>query len=411
MKLSCESVSPDGPALFSLALMGDFMNKKETTSKKLAMAVLSLSLLTVMAGAAVAPALGVIEEYFSGDGRLLVQMIISIPAVFIALTNMVFARMCRHVKSRTLVLAGLALYTAGGCAAGLFSSIYAVLAARALVGIGVGIIMPMSTGLISFYFPPAEQQKYMGLSSAMNQMGGVIATLLSGFLATISWRYSFLVYLMGLISIVLCLCFLPNHRISQDESHLSAGAFRGYCPYIVAMFLLMTIFFIYPANFAVETAAAGIVPQRYIAVIMAAMDLVAFGGGLSFVFVYRKLHSRTRLAAPVLFMAGYLLLLFSGGLAGTLAGSFIIGFANGLGVPYIISAAARKAGQNAATTVMPLISMALYMAQFLSPVIISGIRAAIPWTAVSHVPYLTAAVISGVFIWWSAAMIKENGYK
>ena len=56
----------------------------------------------------------------------------------------------------------------------------------------------------------------MGYSSAMNQMGGVIATLLSGLLANISWRVSFLVYLMGLISIVLCLFYLPNDKITQE---------------------------------------------------------------------------------------------------------------------------------------------------------------------------------------------------
>ncbi len=58
----------------------------------------------------------------------------------------------------------------------------------------------------------------MGLSSAANQLGGVVATLLAGVLANISWRLSFLVYLMGLISIVLCLIFMPNDRIRSVES-------------------------------------------------------------------------------------------------------------------------------------------------------------------------------------------------
>ncbi len=83
------------------------------------------------------------------------------------------------------------LYTVGGCIAGAFSHIGLVLIMRALVGIGVGIIMPLSTGLLAFYFTPGEQEGLMGYSSAMNQMGGVVATLLSGLLANISWRASF----------------------------------------------------------------------------------------------------------------------------------------------------------------------------------------------------------------------------
>ena len=48
------------------------MNTKKTTGKQLAFSILSLSLLTVMAGAAVAPALGVIREAFSQESPLLI---------------------------------------------------------------------------------------------------------------------------------------------------------------------------------------------------------------------------------------------------------------------------------------------------------------------------------------------------
>lgn len=43
--------------------------------------ILSLSLLTVMAGAAVAPALNVIQAHFAQSSQTFVQMIISIPAL------------------------------------------------------------------------------------------------------------------------------------------------------------------------------------------------------------------------------------------------------------------------------------------------------------------------------------------
>ncbi|WP_303857549.1 MFS transporter [Aminicella lysinilytica] len=384
------------------------MEKKEISSKKLAVTVLSLSLLTVMAGAAVAPALGVIERYFAGESQLLIQMIISVPAIFIVFTNMFFPKMCKVCKSRTLVLIGLILYTVGGCAAGLFSSIYTVLAARALVGIGVGIVMPMSTGLLAFYFPPDRQATYMGYSSAMNQMGGVIATLLSGLLAGISWRASFLVYLMGLISIILCLIFLPNHRIVSEETHASGGAFKEYYAFVIAIFLLMTTFFIYPANFAMETVAEGVIPQKFISVIMAGMDFVAFVGGLSFVLIMKRLLNKTRLLAPGLFLLGYVLLLFPGGWIGTLAGSVCIGFANGLGIPFIISTASRKAGKTAATTVMPLISMALYLAQFLTPVIMSVVKSALSGHNIAHLPYMVAVVVAVLLLIWSVVELKEK---
>lgn len=99
---------------------------------KLMVAILTLSLLTVMAGAAVAPALGVIQEYFSGESKMMVQLIISMPAVFIAVTNLFFEKMCRICKAKTLTLIGLGMYIVFGCGAGLFSNIYLVLVCRAL---------------------------------------------------------------------------------------------------------------------------------------------------------------------------------------------------------------------------------------------------------------------------------------
>lgn len=386
----------------------DLYEKKTTSPRSLSAAILSLSLLTVMAGAAIAPALGVIRAYFADEDQLLVQMVISMPAIFIVFTNMLFPAMCRRVRSRSLVLLGLLLYTVGGCAAGLFDSIYLVLAARALVGIGVGIIMPMSTGLLSYYLPPEKQQQYMGYSSAMNQMGGVIATLLSGLLAGINWRASFLVYLMGMISIVLCLVLLPNDRIVREETHVRGNIFSEYRSFIIAMFLLMTTFFIYPANFAMETGTAGVIPQRFISLIMAASDFVAFFGGLAFIGIYSILRDRTRYVSPAFFLAGYILLIFPGGWFGIIAGSFMIGFANGIGVPYIISSASRKAGINAATTVMPLISMALYLAQFLSPAVISVTESVFGSSGVPHLPYITAACTALLLLIWSGLAIKND---
>lgn len=408
------------------------MKSEENTGKALVVSILSLSLLTVMAGAAVAPALGVIREYFADSSPVLVQMIISVPAIFIVITNAVFPKLCQKFGAKTLTMIGLLLYTVGGCIAGAFSQIVLVLIMRAFVGIGVGIIMPLSTGLLSFYFPPERQAKLMGYSSAMNQMGGVVATLLAGVLANISWRLSFLVYLMGFFSIVLCVIFVPNDKIHgraeaahggsefgesessgvsepQASSDAPAGKsiFRQNYVYIIAMFLLMTTFFLYPANFAMETVADSVIPAKYIAAIMAGADLVAFFGGLLFV-VLKKLCGRfAKFLAPILFLAGYLLLTFVGGWFGVLAGSACIGFANGVGIPFIIFEASVRAGKAAATTVMPLISAALYLAQFLCPILMSIVRMLFG-SGVSHLPYCFAVVLAVFLCLWSVLIPSER---
>ncbi len=386
--------------------MNNFITKHRRW--KLTVSILSLSVLTVMAGAAVAPALNLIQDYFQGSDPLFVQMIISIPALFIVLTNMFFETLCRKFRIRSLLLTGLILYTAGGCIAGIFSNIFLILLCRALVGIGVGIIMPLSTGLIAFYFTRDKQGRLMGYSSAMNMLGGVVASLIAGTLATFSWRLSFLVYLIGLLSICLCIAWMPDERIYDPKETVKKNRiFKRYYPFAVAIFLLMVTFFIYPTNFAIETAKTGMIPQKYFAVIMAMMDGMGFTGGLVYVHVRKHMRGAVRFLAPVSFLAGYLLLRFSGGWAEILAGSCIVGFANGVGVPYIISTASMKAGKSMGTIIMSMITAAVYSAQFLTPAIVSGLGVLTDAIGAGQSPYSAAILISVLLIAWSCT-VKEK---
>ncbi|MBR2491062.1 MAG: hypothetical protein IKB65_06235, partial [Ruminiclostridium sp.] len=125
-------------------------------------------------------------------------------------------------------------------------------------------------------------------------------------------------------------------------------------------------------------------------------------GGLGFVMVKMALGRKTRFLAPVLFICGYGLLLLGDGWAWVIGGSALIGFANGMGIPFIISSGARKAGVEAATTVMPMISMGLYCAQFLTPMLLSVIGSLFAWVPVLHLPYAAALVSGLVFLAWSA---------
>lgn len=394
------------------------MNIGNKRRGKLTVTVLSLSLLTVMAGAAVAPALNVIKLHFADSSQILIQMIISTPSIFIVLTNIFFPKLSRLFKIRDLALAGLLLYLAGGCMAGLFDNIYIVLIFRALVGVGVGIIMPMSTGLISFYYTRDKQDKLMGYSSAMNQLGGVVATLASGLLASFSWRASFLVYLMGLFSIILCIRYLPEEKLVHgSESGAAAaadgkkgsGTFRTYYMFIIAIFISMLIFFVYPSAFAIETAKENIISHNCVTIIMTGLDVVAIFGGLSFVHIKKKIGINTRFIGPVFFLLGYVLLLVPGGWTGAIIGSALIGYANGVEIPFIISSASQRAGRMAASTVIPLLSMSMYLAQFVTPVILSAITKIFQTPGDFHLSYLTAALCSGLLIVWSLTIHDAKG--
>ena len=341
-----------------------------------------------------APALGAIKEHFADCSPMTVQLIVSLPALFIILTTFLFRPLCRLMRTRTMALSGLALYVAAGAGAFFVDSIGLLLVLRALLGISVGLIMPLSTGLLAFYFPPEEQSRLMGLSAAMNQMGGVVATLLAGVLAAVEWRYAFLVYLAGLVAAVLVAVLLPNERLASRNSRLKISTLIRFHPSVTAMLFIMLLFFVYPTNFALTAHEQG-VGTLATTLIMVGLDVVAFVVGLVFGWLMHHLPRRMKYVAPLFFLGGYAALAFVPGMGGMVLGSALIGLANGAGVPYVNTIASIKGGRDAAVTVMPLISAALYLGQFLSPLVVGPLARAIGGT---EAPYLVAMSLAVLFL-------------
>ena len=346
--------------------------KNNVVTKQVTATILSMSLLTVMAGAAIAPGLGIIKAHFNDSPDMLIQLIVSIPALLIILTNLFFLQISRLFRTRLIAITGLILYVAAGAGCFFISNIYAVLTMRALLGISVGLIMPLSTGLLTFYFPPSEQARLMGLSAAMNQLGGVVATLLAGILVTIEWNYTFLVYLLGLVALVMVLLWLPDEQLGSANKRgvpFHPRQLLKFHPSVIEMLLLMMIFFIFPTNFAIITSTQTSLSTEAVTAIMVGLDLVAFFIGIIFGLLMRKFRRQIKYFAPVFFLLGYMAFI-AGGISMIIIGAVSIGIANGVGVPYLNTIAGIKGGKNATTTVMPLLSAALYLGQFISPLVV-----------------------------------------
>ena len=341
-------------------------------SRRVTATILSMSLLTVMAGAAIAPALGIIKAHFCEAPAMLVQFIVSMPALLIIITNFFFLSLSRFLCTRAIATTGLLLYVVAGAGCFFVDDIYLLLAMRALLGVSVGLIMPLSTGLLAYYFLPEQQAQLMGLSAAMNQMGGVVATLLAGLLATIAWNYAFLVYLLGLIALVMVWLWLPDEQL--DSANKRGVPFQPrqllkFHPSVIGMLLLMMIFFIFPTNFAIVASQQQGLSTGLITVIMVGLDVVAFFIGLAFGSLMNRFRQSVKYFAPLFFLLGYASYLVPS-VSMAVLGSVFIGMANGVGVPYLNTIASIKGGKNSATTVMPLLSAALYLGQFISPLIV-----------------------------------------
>ena len=163
----------------------------------------SVSALTSLPGLAVSPILGELSTIFPHATELDIQMLTSLPSLLIIPFVLLAGKLAEKRDFIRLLRVGLWLFAASGVLYLFSSRMCQLMAVSALLGIGAGLIIPLSTGLISRYFTGEYRVRQFGYSSAITNMTLVVATAVTGYLAEVHWRLPFAVYLLPLISLVL----------------------------------------------------------------------------------------------------------------------------------------------------------------------------------------------------------------
>ncbi len=166
-------------------------------------AIWSISALTSLPGLAVSPILGDLTKIFPKATDLDIQILTSLPSLLIIPFILLGGKLTEKVDFVRILKIGLWLFAASGILYLISNKMWQLIVVSALLGIGSGLIIPLSTGLISKYFVGTYRVKQFGLSSAITNFTLVIATAVTGYLAEVSWHLPFLVYLLPLISILL----------------------------------------------------------------------------------------------------------------------------------------------------------------------------------------------------------------
>src|SRR5699024_11251335 len=103
--------------------------------------IIAISMATVMAGAAISPALGVIAKNFPDANPTLIKLILTIHSLMIIPFSFVSSYLTTKIKKRLNVLIGLIIYMVGGVGPQFVSTIKVIIDLRFLLCIGVGLLM------------------------------------------------------------------------------------------------------------------------------------------------------------------------------------------------------------------------------------------------------------------------------
>ena len=168
----------------------------------------SISALNALPGLAVTPILGKLSVIFPHSTELDVQMLSSLPSLLIIPFIILAGKLTEKVNFIRLLQVGLAIFALSGILYLFAGKMWQLIAISAMLGVGSGMIIPLSTGLISKYFVGPYRVKQFGFSSAITNITLVVATAVTGYLAEVNWHLPFVVYLFPFL---------------MEEYHFSSG--------------------------------------------------------------------------------------------------------------------------------------------------------------------------------------------
>ena len=143
-----------------------------------------------------------------------VQWVVEAYTLFLAALMLTGGALGDRLGRKRIFLAGVVVFTAGSIACGLAPNMQALIAFRALQGIGAALLVPGSLSIISAVFPDNERGKAIGTWSAFTSITMVIGPLLGGVLIdNASWRAIFFINApLAAIVLFLTLRYVPETR-------------------------------------------------------------------------------------------------------------------------------------------------------------------------------------------------------
>ncbi len=401
-------------------------------SSATAVTLLAASALTVMAPTIVAPALpSIAREFASVPGAdLLVPLVLTLPALVIAVTASGAGALVDRIGRRPVLVAGIVLYGAAGGTGLVAGSLTGLLAGRVGLGLAIAAALTSVTTLIADLYGGRARSRMLARQAAVMGASGTVFTIISGLLAGVGWRWSFPLYPVAWFLLPAVLRLVPEPprvgtgslrradvvpgpgTVSAVDGSLAAadGASvptgernaLGIVAVSVALLTLVQIaFYLLPVQlpflleetFGLGPAATGL--------FIAIPPLAYAGASLASARLSSGRRRATVLAVAFgVTGAGYLAIGLAGNLGVVAPGLLLGGAGLGLMVPNLVGWVAHAAPARLRGRLIGVMTSALFLGQFASPLLWGPVvRAAGRQPALTAAGFmLVALAVSALFL-------------
>ena len=374
-------------------------------------AIWSVSAIVSLPGLAVSPILDDIDKIFPKAGELEVSMLESLPSLMIIPFMLLAGRWSVTRNKIRMLVVGTSIFLLSGIGCMLSRTLTELIVTSTILGIGAGIIIPLSTGLIVDYFTGDRRVRQLGISSAVNNLTLVIATTAVGYLADVEWHLAFAVYLLPVVTLLL----IPALSHSRPEPEPSDGAQNRQKSLNKRMIIGLMLFYFaitylslivtfntsyLTAQGGMRTSDAGIIISLFFLAIMAP--------GFILDSIVRWLGREVNLWSLIVMGVGLLIMSTPHPTFLRLSlGAILAGLGYGVMQPVIYDKAATNAPPHLATLALSLVMVVNYLAILVAPFIIELIDKL--FHATSHdFAYLINGVLSLVIALITLVTMRHN---
>ena len=165
-----------------------------------------------------------------------------------AITVPIVGKMSDLYGRRSFYLGGIVVFMIGSVLSGTAQNFWWLIAARAVQGIGMGTLMPLSQTIIGDIISPRQRGKYQGLMGGVFGISAILGPLAGGFITdNWGWRYLFFIPLpVGVAAFFLISKFLHLQHTRREAVIDKAG---------IALLSLTLILLLVPTSLGGTTLA------------------------------------------------------------------------------------------------------------------------------------------------------------
>ena len=350
---------------------------KGTITLTVLLAIWSVSAIASLPGLAISPILGDLNRIFPKATDLEIQMLTSLPSLLIIPFELLSGRLSVGRDKLRILTVGLAVFFLSGVACIFAKSMAWLIVISCILGIGAGMVIPLSTGLVVDYFTGDYRVRQLGYSSAINNLTLVLATVVAGYLADVNWHLPFLVYTLPGVSLALSF-FLrrgrstpePEQSIQMRHKMIDRRKLVGLMLfYFFATYAVLVVTFY--ASFLVDDYK---IDSSFSGVLISLFFLAIMVPGLFIDKIIRRLTRSVNLVSLALICAGLLCVGIFRDKTMLVVGVLCAGFGYGVIQPVIYDKAATIAPPRSATLALSFVMAMNYLAVMVCPFIVDLFR-------------------------------------